>query len=382
MRDILTIAKRELRAIFTNKTMIVSVILVPFLIMFASMTVGTMFEAEPVVDETYKINGYVVNTPELFGSTFADVGLIEATTNDIEEIQDKISDGIVDLLVVFPAEFHLTYDETQLCNVEMWYNSNNLDSTYAQQFVVGILDSTRPVTFTLNIDNPESYDLGPELDMFKEMLNIFFPLYSIYCICLASMTIAASSIAGEKENGFMNLLLISPVKRKHIALGKCLALFGTNLCTATVVILATILSTCMYTFADIELVVSYSATDYLILFITSLTGAFVVTSICLLISAYAKTAKEATSRCSIALIFVMLIGLFVNFPMGIDFINKIANYYHLIPVANSMLIAADVINGEANIINAFIASGINLVTALACTIFASTLFEKEKVMQL
>lgn len=382
MRDIITIAKRELKTIFTNKTMIASVIIVPFLLMFFCMSLGPMIAAENINAESFTTNGYVVNAPDIFIEAFDEVGLTVADVSEVNSIKEAIADGKIDLLVVFPENFILTTDPEELCNVEMWYNSSNMDSSYAQQFVMGILDSVRPVTFTLNIENPESYDLGPELDVFKEMMKIFIPTYSIYCIGLAGMTISAASIAGEKENGFMNLVLISPAKRRNIAFGKSASLFITNACTAIIVMLGILASTIVYKISEVEFNLNYSILDYFIMFAVSLSGAFVITSLLLIISAFAKTAKEANSRCTFILLAVMLIGLIAGLPAGTDIVNSISEYYQLIPVVNSILILGDVVNSDINLINILIASVINLAVSAVLTLFASKLFDNEKVMQL
>lgn len=382
MRDIITIAKRELKTIFTNKTMIVSVILVPFLLMFFCMALGPMIAAENIDSESFTTNGYVVNAPDIFVEAFYEVGLTVADVSEVDPIKEAIADGKIDLLVVFPENFTLTTDPEELCNVEMWYNSSNMDSSYAQQFVMGILDSVRPVTFTLNIENPESYDLGPELDVFKEMMKIFIPTYSIYCIGMAGMTISAASIAGEKENGFMNLVLISPAKRRNIAFGKSVSLFITNTCTAIIVILGILASTIVYKISEVEFNLNYSILDYFIMFAVSLSGAFVITSLLFIISAFAKTAKEANSRCTFVLLAVMLIGLVAGLPMGTEIVHLISEYYHFIPVVNSILILGDVVNSDINLINIVITSVINLAVSAVLTLLASKLFDNEKVMQL
>lgn len=380
MKDIVTIAKREIKSIFTNKTFIVSVLVIPFLLMFMFLSMGP-FIMPTTNEETFKSNGYIINAPDIFGTAFSDIGLSPADTDDIPEIKQAITDGKIDLLLVFPSDFILTSNPTELCNVEMWYNSNNIDSTYAQSFVMGILDATRPATFTLNINNPENYDLGKEFNLFEEMLKIFFPTYALYCVCMASMTIAGASIAGEKENGFMNLLLISPVKRKYITFGKSVALFISNTCSAFIVMLAMFASTFIYKANDNAIAINYSFLDYLLLFLISLSGAFVITSVCLLVSAFAKNVKESNSRCSIVLIIVMLVGLCTSLPIGTELVDAVASFCYIVPALNSMFLALNIVAGSYNFINCLIATGMNFVAAGALTVYASKLFDNEKVMQ-
>ena len=118
------------------------------------------------------------------------------------------------------------------------------------------------------------------------------------------------------------------------------------------------------------------------MFAVSLSGAFVITSLLFIISAFAKTAKEANSRCTFVLLAVMLIGLVAGLPMGTEIVHLISEYYHFIPVVNSILILGDVVNNDINLINIVITSVINLAVSAVLTLLASKLFDNEKVMQL
>jgi ABC-type Na+ efflux pump permease subunit len=380
MRDILVIAKRELKSIFTNKSSLVNIILVPFILIFLFVSMFIWLVPSTTENDNVNLNGYVINTPVIFQEAFVQVGLKTADLNNVETIQKQIHEGIADLLVVFPEDFALSMDPANVSNIEMWYNSQKTSSVAAQQVVLSILDSTRPVTFTVNAINPESYDLSGIFNIFQAALSTFMPIYALYSICLASLVIASTMIAGEKENGFMNLLLISPVKRHHIAFGKGIALLSANVCTTVVVMLAVFASTLFYKIMGQE-VVNYSMADYASMFTLSLTGSFVITSVYLLISALSKTNKESSSRCSIILLFLAVCSIVQTMPIGTDIMVSLGKFYLFIPILNSIFLLDDVIQCSYSAMDIIIALAINLIVAFGLIFCTSRLFDNEKVMQ-
>ena len=380
MRDILVIAKRELKSIFTNKSSLMNIVLVPFILIFLFVSMFIWLVPSTTENDNVNLNGYVINTPVIFQEAFFQVGLETADLNNVETIQQQIHEGTTDLLVVFPEDFTLSMDPANVSNIEMWYNSQRTSSVTAQQVVISILDSTRPVTFTVNAINPESYDLSGIFNVFQSALSTFMPFYALYSICLAAMVIASTMIAGEKENGFMNLLLISPVKRNYIAFGKGIALLAVNVCTTVVVMLAIFASTLFYKIMGQE-VVNYSLADYTSMFVLSLTGSFVITSVHLLISALSKTNKESSSRCSIILLFLAICSVLKMMPIGTDIIVSLGKFYLFIPILNSIFLLDDVIQCSYSTMDIILTLAVNLLVAFGLIFCTSRLFDNEKVMQ-
>ena len=198
MRGIITIAKKELKALFSNRTMLAQMLLLPFGMIFGFMMMSSMMGNTAMLEEGEKLQGsYYVNAPEYFITPFKDLGLESAKSDEIDAIKSEIENGDSNVLIVFPDNFELSNDVNALCDIEVWYNSSEMDSAFAQSLVVGVLDSVRPVNFTININDPESYDLGEEIDIMQEMLVLSFPIYAIMAIFMTTQAIAAESIVGE-----------------------------------------------------------------------------------------------------------------------------------------------------------------------------------------
>ncbi len=382
MRDILSIIKKELKSILKNKQMMFQIFVMPC-IMILIGTLLTFSVMQGTMDEqnNFKANGCIVNTPEMFVDAFNEMGLKDATMNDVESVKEAIQNGKIDILIVFPEDFELSMNPEELSNVEMWYNSAMTNSLYAQQYAIGILDAARPSLFTINDNNPESYDLIKEDDLFVTTMTMFFPMYSIMGIFVAVVAIAAESIVGDKERGFMNMLLITPVKRKHIALGKACSLFMVNFLSAFSVLLGVIISSIVYQSMDFGGTVTWGFTMYLNLYLCALVASFAITSICLIVSTLSKTIKQANSTCSLLMIVLSLSGLAGTIPGFNDLLNNAGRLVYIIPVFNSNICMQNIINSNADIINILISCGVNLAFSIAMTMLTSRLFDNENIMQ-
>lgn len=382
MRDIITIVKKELKTVFKNKQMMFQVLIMPC-IMILMFTVLTFSMMQGALDEQNKFqaNGYVINIPEVFIEAFNDMGLKNATTNDIDQVKQAIKNGNVDILIVFPENFSFATNPEDLQNIEMWYNSAMTNSLYAQQYATGILDAVRPSLFTVNIENPEQYDLIKEDDMFVTTMSMFFPMYSIMGIFVAVVAIAAESIVGDKERGFMNMLLITPVKRKYIALGKACSLFMVNFFSALSVLLGAIVSSIIYQSMEFGGAVNWGFEMYLTLYLCALVASFAITSICLIVSTISKTIKQANSTCSLLMILLSLSGLATTIPGFKELLDGVGKVIYVIPVFNANICMQNIINSSADIGSILISCCVNIAFAIAMTLLASRLFDNEKVMQ-
>ena len=382
MRDILTIVKKELRSIFTNKHTIMQVLIIPMvLILLGSIMMFTVAQNSLDEQNNVSIKGYVVNTPECFEGAFSEIGLQSISENNIDEIKPLIEQTKIDILLVFPSDFTITTNSENLSNIEMWYNSSNTNSVYGQQLIMGILDSIRPNVYTINVNNPESYDLVQKDDILVVSLEMFWPIYAIMGVFCASMAIAAEIIVGDKERGFMNLLLIAPVKRTHIAMGKVLTLFIVNIVSSLSVLVGTFVSIIIYQNMNLGGPVRYTAATYLGLFTCVLFGSFAMTSLCFLISTNAKTVRQSNSTCSLILTVTTIVNFATILPSVNQFIFNLGYKVYLIPIFNTNICMQEIIRSEARLINIIMAIVTNTVLAILITIYVAKMFDNEKIMQ-
>lgn len=382
MRDILTIAKKELKSIFSNKSIVAQMLLLPFGLIFGFIVLSSFMMTPMEMEEGNKLEySYYVNAPSYFVTPFNELGLEAVSDDEIDEIKTKIENGDSNLLIVFPENFELRDDANNLCNIEMWYNSNDMDSTLAQSMAAGVLDSVRPVNFTVNINDPESYDLGKELDFLQQSLLMTFPSYALMAIFMTSLAIASESVVGEKERGFMNLLLIAPIKRSGIAIGKLLSIFAVNSISGASAMIGMFASTLFSSYVLNVNSMSYGVIEYVLLFTSAVTTSFAMSSLVLFISSKSTTIKQAQNSSTVVMMVLMLMGIFSNTEPGRDIIKNIGEMNQLIPLWSGVFSMNNVLDGSIVMPEVLLAAGVNVVFAIIVAIAASRLFEDEKIMQ-
>ena len=194
--------------------------------------------------------------------------------------------------------------------------------------------------------------------------------------CLAVTT---ESIAGEKERGTINTLLVTPTKRSHIAIGKILALSVTALVSATssfIGILLSIPTLMKGSGVDVNVGI-YNFSTIAFLFIIIILTVILFTTILSIISAIAKNVKEAQQWSSIIMMVVMFLGITSLMSNGNIPTNP---FLYLIPIYNSVQSMSAIFAMDINPI-CFLMTVISNVAFIALGVYLlARMFNSEKMM--
>lgn len=378
---ILTIFKKELARFFKDRRTLVALLL-PGILLYViySLMGGAMSEAF-MPDEEYVPKICAVALPdsiktigEMSGLVIDDIDIVNA-----DEYKETISDGDADLLLVFPENFDESIaNSTDVPNIEIYYNSSSTNSAMAYQTMVAVLDAYESLMankFDINLGDGV-YDLATEEDMTAMIFSMVMPMLLVMLLFSGCMAVAPESISGEKERGTIAALLVTPAKRSHIAIGKILALSILALISGASSTIGVVFSLPKLIGSSLTINGSvYSSTDYLMLGVVILSTVLVLITIISIISAYAKTVKEASTYVTPLMIVSMLIGLTGMF--GSTAQNPAL---YLIPIYNSVQSMIAVFSFEANIVNVLITVAAN-ITVTAVGVFVLTrMFNSEKIM--
>ena len=338
MRAILAVIKKELKSILTNRTILAQIILIPFLYVFGFTMLMTTMNPTPDTPDSMEIKGYYINLDGELAAALDDLGMTSTSADQLETLKDQMRKEECDIIVMFPDNFLKEQTET-LPDVQMWYDSSSENSYKAVVVVSGMLEALIPKIFTINADANNVYDLMDEGKTIREMLGMIFSTYMLIAVIIASQGLAADSIAGDKERGFLNMLLLTPVKRHNIAIGKSLSLLIVNAISTISAFAAMALSLPKFSESfNLAVAVSYTAIDYLNLFILIVSATTVLLSLMLLISTLASSIKQASSMSGVVMIIVMLCSILMG--SGMDFTEQIMDMgitYAYIPVWNSII---------------------------------------------
>lgn len=384
---IFTIFKKELARFFKDRRTLIALLMPGLLIYIIYSLMGNFMGDAFMPDEDHKPIVYTVNAPEFVGNIFPSEMFEVKDSKDVEAEKQEIINESADLIVIFPenfTEYVLSYSSatnTIVPNIQIYYCSANTNSAMAYQTAVAVLDafeSSMANVFDINLPSSEDqvFDLSSEEDVTGMLFSMLMPMLLVMLLFSGCMAVAPESIAGEKERGTIATLLITPTKRSHIAIGKILALSLMALMSGASSTIGIVLSLPKLMGGTMEIDGSvYGVTDYAMVALVILSTVLVLITVISIISAYAKTIKEASTYVTPLMIASMLIGL--TGMMGSAATNPLL---YLIPIFNSVQSMIGIFSFEGDIVNVLITVGANIaVTAVG--VFALTrMFNSEKIM--
>ena len=377
-KDISTVFKKEIKSILKDKAILLMCILLPFGMMFMEGYLMTAFaDTDETEEKTY--NAYYINAPQELSESLKAIGFSdkevdkETTIENIKSKEDK-------MLVIFPENFTIEPDGINVPNIEIYYNSSDNDSLKLREKISTLLDTLRPEVFTINADTSVKYDLGDEDYQAKNMIASMVPGLLVMTIIYGIMSLASNIIAGDKESNFLNTVLITPVRRSSVAIGKALAVMTAAGVSAISAFAG--LAYLMSKFNEMlgEYAVSYAAKDYILTFIVIICEAFALVGLILIISTLAKTARQAQTL-SVIPIMVLFLGSFLTSNAGFDgVLTSFGSKNYLIPMWNASYLTKNILLSGVSTTDILITCVINIVFGIFCLGVVSNLFNNEKIV--
>ena len=342
---ILAIMRKELARFFSDRRMVVSILLPGVLIYVMYSFMGQAMVSLYGVEEDYVPTVQAVHLPESVADLLETAGgfsLLEVDETAVESAKSAVTDQTLDLLAVFPADFDqavaaYTPDSGQPApNVELYYNAASTASQSAYMLLTSLLDGYEAQLankFDINAGGG-TYDLATEEDTAGTYFASLMPLLLMIFLYSGCVAVAPESIAGEKERGTIATMLITPIRRGDIAVGKILALALIALLSGASSAIGTVLSLpkLMGAASDGLSANIYGLRDYLLLAAVILSTVVLLVTLISILSAFAKTVKEAQTYVMPLMILVMVLGVTAMFGGG----AKTALWYYLIPLYNSV----------------------------------------------
>jgi len=350
---IIIILKKELKRFFSDKRMAFTTILMPGIMIFVMYTfMGNAISGMVTVDDEYIYSVESENLPPSIETMMGEAGLsgglkaADASEGSREKAKKKIADkdGGLDLYIIFPENFesdiagYNSASGEKAPGIEVYYNSASTESQAAYSMFIEMMDayeSAMANKFDINPEEDIKYDLASDEDTAVSVFSSMLPMLLLMFIFSACMAIGPESISGEKERGTIATMLVTPAKRSHIALGKIMALSVIALLSGTSSTIGTMLSLPNLMVADDTTDINanvYSAGDYFLLAVVILSTVLLIVTLVSIISAFARSTKEANTYITPLMIIVMLVGLSGMFTNG----AKTELYYYIIPVYNSV----------------------------------------------
>lgn len=386
MKNILTIMKKELRRFFGDRRMLLSLIL-PGIIIFIMYTfMGSIMKNINSVDNTYTYQVYMVNEPNEYKNLDVNdkykIEVKSIAESEIDSTKELIKNKEADLLIIYTADFMDKVNADEVPNIEIYFNTVKSESTAIYTYYSGALSATSvksiSYNYSINNDTSKTYNLASEEDTSKMIISMLMPYLLVILLFSGSMAICTESIAGEKERGTIATLLITPTKRSHIALGKVFALSIVSLVSAASSFLGTMLSLPRIMSLSGGLTLNiYGPGHYVVMFFLMAVTVMLFTSLLSIVSAIAKSVKEASQLAIPLMMLVIVFGVLALISQG----NVPSNpFLYIIPIYNLVTALTSIFALQMNLVNMIITIGSNVAYISLCIFALTRMFNSEKIM--
>ncbi|WP_113672667.1 ABC transporter permease [Vallitalea guaymasensis] len=401
LRDIL---KKELKRVFTDRRLVFSAFILPALSIFIVYTImGSMLSNMMDDIEEHTSTVYIQNAPVQFQKVVDEKKLnMNITyidmTEDTTSIKEQIKNGEVDMMVKFEDGFLdkvNNYKNLEIPpEVKTFYNPSEEYSRESRKRFIEIAlnkyetqiltdrfgDINNVVAFDVDRNSDESIVVD-EKKASGQGISMILPMLIAIILFSGAMGIGMDTIAGEKERGTMATLLLTPVKRETIALGKVIGL-GIVAIVSAIVSFAAIIASMPFSSkmltggADMNLgALQFSTFQLIQLLIIMITLVGIYVGLICLLSVRARTVKEAGTYVTPVFMVVMIAAFSTMFGGGATEL-----YHYAIPVYGSVSALKAALSFELTM-NQFLVTAISsFVVSLILVRLITLTFNDEKVM--
>ena len=399
-----TIINKELKRVFWDKKLIMSLYVFPAVILIVVFgLMGQLISSmeSDIVEHVSSVT--IVNATDELKSVIEATGYDE--TADItyiteeeyrvqsEELNSDIYEGNSDLVVYLPDDFEESvadYENSETPEIGVYYNgtenySAQAYTVFAQTVEAGYEEELLNERFgSMNV--LKAFTVQP-VQIYKEekantqFVSMMLPYLIVMMLFAGVMSIGVDAIAGEKERGTLSSMLISPAKRSEIVVGKLVSmaiLSGISaLCYAVTMILAMSLMGSASGLAEMGFGgVSLNVLQVIELIVSMLVIVYLYVGIVGLLATLAKDTKAASSMISPCYIVVVLLGVMTMFSTG----ETVPTYRYLIPVYGNAIAIKDICSNELTGINFMCSLAGTLALGIIFTAAITKAFNSEKIM--
>jgi len=221
----------------------------------------------------------------------------------------------------------------------------------------------------------EDVEISSAQERLAGVLNIL-PLMLVLAALTGGMQIAIDTTAGERERGSLEPLLLSPVPRLALAVGKWLAASAFGCGSVVFSMLLTVNVLRRVPWHDLGIRFRVSDGDLMSLLALVLPLALFLSSVVMFAATFARSFKEAQGYIGLLVLLPMLPGLLSTlYPLS----NR--PWLAPVPLFGQYALAADVLRGKPPAVGFYVLAGVSvLACALVLIFIASRLLTREKII--
>jgi len=221
----------------------------------------------------------------------------------------------------------------------------------------------------------QDQDVASRQERTATALN-FIPLYIILAAFVSGMGLAVDTTAGERERKSLEPLLLNPVHRHHIVLGKWLAASIFSAFGMLLTLLLCILAMLQVPLDEIGMDFSITWQQVLLMFLGMAPLALLASSLQMLLGMFAKSFKDAQS-------YIGLLNFLPVLPMFYTMFNPVAtqDWMFALPIFGQHILLVSVLGGKTvPVIAYFLSASTSLLISIAVALATAKFMERESIL--
>ena len=406
MKGASIIIRKELKRVFGDKKLIFSMFILPAILVIGiyglmGVMIGSMqSDIQEHIANVYLVNATedlktVMNTDEL--KMPADIKYLTASeyASQKQDLESGMLAGDVDLIVVQDADFigKVTSYSKQgdaIPSIDVYYNSAENYSMQAYSNFSQILAAYRQYLLGNRLGNLDMLTVFNQNDQLivkeekanSQFISMMLPYLITMMLFAGAMGVGVDAIAGEKERGTMASMLLTPIKRNEIVLGKLVSMAILSGLSSLVYSVAMIFAMPLMNKATGDAGVSgfggltFTPVQAVELLVIMLILVFLYVSIISLLAVLAKDVKTASTYISPIYIVVIVAAMLTMFNSG----KEHPIYHYMIPVYGNALAIGDLCGNELTTTNFLACLVGSFIVAVVLTAAITKAFNSEKIM--
>lgn len=396
-RKIITIYRKELLDLFRDKrtiftSFVLPIILYPFImIAFTSMMQRQELKLEEQ-DVVVYINDTVYNEQTMRMRNALDDAPKIQVMNEFSAYNAEMFKQLIDeesVQAVVQLSDSTNSAGYSVIRAKVYYNKtdeksemafNRIDSTLTvleTDFVgerLQAIDTSRDILDAVDVD-PEN--IAPPARMLGFALGKFLP-YLLMVLTISSGAVVASDlVAGEKERGTLETILVSAARRNELVVGKYLTIITISGISVLLNLFSMYLSF-HYIFSQAVPAgtqLNLPLANFALILVLMIPLLTLFSAILLSVSTYARNTKEANSYQMPVMMSAMIMAMISMLP-GF----KLTTGFALIPVVNFALLFRDIMLADFSWMHVAIVIGSTLVLDIIAIAVSVKLFNNESVL--
>lgn len=417
MHNISIVYQKELRRVFTDKKLVFSLFILPVIMVVLIYGLMGFLVQNVMQDQADHVASVAVyQMPKSFleyvGDDFFDTYEVTELQSDseVEKAKDQILDESLDLLLVFNADFDAQITAYQagdeIPDIHTFYNPSSDYSQNARDEMV--MDQLEPYRETLlekrfedmnsmkifTIDeNNEDAEIQNEDKAAGEAMGAMLPYLITLLLFAGGMSVGIDMIAGEKERGTLASLLITPVSRSTIVLGKLFAMMTLSGISAIIYVVSMVIAipllmnsiqtdlSAMGNMGSEDLTqtlgmsMTFQPWQIWMMILIIVTMVFVYVAVIALTSVFAKDMKEASTYVTPVYLLVMMSGMVTMFTG-----DKAGTGTYMIPLYGAVVALKNILGQNISILNCLLCVLSHLVVGGILVVIVAKAFDSERVM--